>query len=285
MKKKKIIKKKKIKKIVKKARNYSFKECKRLPVERMTEINGIKIPSVSGTCYHAIMCTLVEYKDTFCMWSKIFEKTEKYMRQFGGDEAWKKFIDKRMSKNYQQRIKDNTHTLTRTGNNAYGYRLHEQGMVIYFFKDGAILFTGGKLRQSGKKYNVIFPDGKRLQVRYRGNIMTWKEYNNFINWEYINCSGTILNYDKIKQSRAKIASLGTPEPLHMKPSRIKVVIVLGDSYDQDTAIRLESLGLVVSLLYDNILEGTIANDKVDLVVNDRDVVEVNFPENVISQLL
>jgi hypothetical protein len=217
------------------------------------------------------------------MWSKIFEKTEKYMRQFGGDDAWKKFISKRMSKHYQQRIKDNTHTLTRTDNNAYGYRLHEQGMVIYFFKDGAVLFTGGKLRQNGKKYNVIFPDGKRLQVRYRGNIMTWKEYNNFLNWGYINRSGTILDYDKIKQSRVKVSLLGAPEPLHMKPSRIKVVIFLGDSYDQDTAIRLESLGLVVSLLYDNVLEGTVANDKVDLVVSDKDVLEVSFPQNGISQ--
>jgi hypothetical protein len=259
-----------------KVRNYSFKKSKRLPPDRMVEINGIKIPSMTGTCYHAIMCTLAEYNDTFCTWSKIFEKTEKYMRQFGGDKVWDKFIDKRMSKPYQQRIKDNTHTLTRTGNNAYGYRLHEQGMVIYYFRDGAILFTGGNLKHSGKKYNVIFSDGKKLQVRYRGNIMTWKEYNNFLDLGYISISGAILDHDKIKQFRAKSALLSPPISLQIKQSKIKVSIVLNDSYDQDTAIRLESLGLIVSSSCDNRIEGSIPSDMVDCFMDDKDVEEVNL---------
>ena len=264
------------KKTVKKTRNYSFKKSKRLPVERMIEINGIKIPSMTGTCYHAIMCTLAEYSDAFCSWSKIFDRTEKYMRQFGGDEVWTKFTGKRMSKHYQQRIKDNTHTLTRTGNNAYGYRLHEQGMVIYFFKDGAVLFTGGKLHQKGKEYNVVFPGGKKLQVRYRGNIMTWKEYNHFKDLGYIDSSGKILDHDNIKKIRAKSALLGPPAILQANTQKIKVVISLEDSYNQDTALRLEYMGLTVTSSYDNKIEGTVPADKVDQIMSDKDVLEVNL---------
>ena len=93
----------------KKIRNYSFQHSKRLPVENMTEVNGIKIPSMPGSCYHAIIAALAEYKDKFCSWDKLIEMTQRNMRMYGGQKAWNKFAAKSKVKSCQQRIKDNTH--------------------------------------------------------------------------------------------------------------------------------------------------------------------------------
>ena len=130
-----------------------------IPVDKMTLINGVRIPSIPGTCYHSILCALAENKDKFCPWSKVVTSVEKYMRMYGGNKAWKEFSSKHHVKPYVKRIKENAHTLTRSGKDCYGYRLHERGMCIYFFKDGAILFTGGKFVQvhGAKKYDVKFP--------------------------------------------------------------------------------------------------------------------------------
>ena len=76
----------------KKNRSYSFKNSKRLPIDQMTEVNGIKIPSIPGSCYHAIIASLAENKDKFCSWNKISELTGKNMRMYGGQQAWDNFF-------------------------------------------------------------------------------------------------------------------------------------------------------------------------------------------------
>lgn len=189
----------------KKVRNYSFKKSKKISSERMIEINGVKIPAIPGSCYHAIMCALASLKDKFVHWHKLNELVEKYMCQYGGNECWEKFKDKK--KSYEDRIKDNTHTLTRTGKDCYGFRLHEQGMAIYFFQDGATLLTGGTYSKRGDKYNVIFPDGRHLQHRYRGLTMTMREYKYFVDLKVIDSSGKILDHDKIKDARKQMEEL------------------------------------------------------------------------------
>ncbi len=62
-----------------KVRNYSFRDSKRLPEQSMTDVNGVKIPSMPGSCYHAILCALAESKGQFCTWDKIVQESEKYM--------------------------------------------------------------------------------------------------------------------------------------------------------------------------------------------------------------
>lgn len=253
-----------------KIRNYSFQSSKRLPENRMTEVNGIRIPSMPGSCYHAIMCTLAESKDQFCSWHKIYERTEYFMKMYGGDEVWTKFKNKNEVKTCEQRIKDNAHTLTRTGRDCYGYRLHERGMVIYFFKDGAVLYTGGQFVKTSTGYQVKFPDGKGLQTRYRGTTMTYKEYKRFLDMEYIDASGNLKKPELIRKFRSETSATRREE----EQNRISVSITLDDSYNQDTAFRLQSMGLIVTNSENNEIAGTLPKDKLDSIIEDEDVVDV-----------
>jgi hypothetical protein len=253
----------------KKVRNYSFQHSKRLPVDKMTEVNGIKIPSMPGSCYHAIIAALAEYKDKFCIWDKIVDLTQRNMRMYGGQKAWDKFMAKSNVKSYQQRIKDNAHTLTRTGRDCYGYRLHEQGMCIYYFKDGAMLLTGGEIQETDDTYNVIFSDGHKLQTRYRGTTMTYKEYKRFLEKRFIDITGRIMNPNGIKQMRALGDTIEMPvdEVVH-------VCVVLNDTFDQNTAVRLERVGLEVEQGLGNELIGTAPSSKLNAIRQDSDVKEV-----------
>lgn len=253
----------------KKVRNYSFQHSKRLPVEKMTEVNGIKIPSMPGSCYHAIITALAECKDKFCSWDKLIDLTQRNMRMYGGQKSWDKFADKSSVKSYRQRIKDNTHTLTRTGRDCYGYRLHEQGMCIYYFKDGAMLLTGGQLQNGSDTYDVIFSNGCRLQTRYRGTTMTYKEYNRFLEKNFIDITGRIINSNGIKKMRASGDAVEAPiaETVH-------VCVILKDTFDQNTAVRLERLGLEVEQGLGNELIGNAPRPAIVELRKDVDVEEV-----------
>lgn len=254
----------------KKIRNYSFQNSKRLPVEKMTEVNGVKIPSMPGSCYHAIIAALAECKDKFCSWNKLIEATQRNMRMYGGQEAWNKFVQKSEVKSYQQRIKDNTHTLTRTGRDCYGFRLHEQGMCIYFFKDGAMLLTGGRLQNGTGAYDVIFSDGRRLQTRYRGTTMTYKEYKRFLEKNFIDVTGRIIDSKGIKKMRAS----GASEVKFPLDETVHVCVILNDTFDQNTALRLERVGLEVEQGLGNELIGTAPSSSISELKKDVDVKEI-----------
>ena len=263
----------------KKIRNYSFKNSRRLPIDKMTEVNGIRIPSMPGSCYHAIICSLAQNKNKFCSWDKIIELTEKYMKQYGGQKMWDKFTRKGGVKGYKQRIKDNTHTLTRTGKDCYGYRLHERGMCIYFFKDGATLFTGGEFSSDGETYVIRFSDGRGLQIRYRGTTMTFQEYKKFLDDKYIDINGQILNHDAIRDFRVGLnfhRSIPEEKTPISSPalSVAQVSVTLDEGYTQDTANRLDGLGFVVEQAIENELIGTIAVEKISSLQGDRDVLDV-----------
>ena len=253
--------------MAKKARNYSFADSKRIPKEKMTEVSGIKIPGIPGTCYHAVICTLAENKDKFCFWTKVFERVAANMRKYGGEEAWKKFIGKSDVYAIEHRIKENVHSLTRR--NSYGFRLHESGMAIYYFKDGAMLLTGGKLKKHGNTYDVHFSDGRRLQARYRGNTMTFREYRRFLDARLIDNSGTILNADGIKKMRASIHKISEQDKM-----TTHVCVRLSDKFDQNTAVRLEKLGLKVEYATDNEVIGIISPSRISELKDDKDVVDV-----------
>ena len=255
----------------KKVRNYSFSNSKRLPVGKMTQINGVKIPSMPGSCYHAIIASLAENKDQFCTWEKIIDLTHKNIRMYGGQKAWDKFSAKGNVKSYKQRIRDNTHTLTRRGRDCYGYRLHEQGMSIYYFKDGAMLVTGGELSNENDSYDVVFSDGRRLQTRYRGTTMTHKEYKVFMEKEFIDNTGKILDAEGIRKFRAAGSSKNEKVPV---VEESHVCVALGEGFDQQTAVRLEAIGLNVDDALGNELIGTIASSKLAELRADSDVVEV-----------
>jgi len=249
----------------KKIRNYSFQQSKRLPIDKMTLISGIKIPSMPGSCYHAIIAALAENKDKFCSWSKIIELTQRNMKMYGGRAAWDKFVSKSNVKSPEQRIKDNTHTLTRTGRDCYGYRLHEQGMCIYYFKDGALLLTGGELKNGDDTYDVVFADGRGLQTRYRGTTMTYKEYRKFAENNLIDSTGRILDSAGIKKLRAEGDKIAPSEEM------LSVCIELEEGFNQQTAMRLENLGLIVEHGIANEILGIVSRSKIDLLRADIDV--------------
>jgi len=270
-------KKRKLRKLPeKKVRNYSFQHSHRLPTNKMTEINGIKIPSMPGSCYHAIICALAQNKEKFCSWDKIVEATEYYMRKYGGVEAWEKFKSKGNVKPYQTRIKENVHTLTRTGKDCYGYRLHERGLAIYFFKDGAMLLSGGTfspISDSGTAgYGVRFPDGRGIQIRYRGTTMTYAEYKKFQEYGYIDCCGGILDAQGIRKSRSNNEK--KEEVVQGSVESHQICVKLSDEFDQETANRLEGLGFVVDEARENELVGTISPLRLPELEIDPDVLAV-----------
>jgi hypothetical protein len=256
----------------KKPRNYSFKKSRKLSPDKMTEVNGIKIPSMPGSCYHAIIATLAENKDKFCSWAKIIEGTQKYMRMYGGSKAWETFVSKDEVKTYEQRIQDNTHTLTRGGKDCYGFRLHELGMCIYYFKDGAVLYTNGEMKINGKYYDVVFPNGLKLQTRYRGTGMTYREYGKFLEKGYIDKTGRILNENGIKYLRR--FGLESIDGLPFQEDILNVCVELQETFDQKTALRLEKIGFIVEQGFDNELIGTIIKSKLAKLKADKDVKEV-----------
>lgn len=259
-----------------KVRNYSFKDSKRLPFDKMTEVNGVRIPSMPGSCYHAIICALAQNKDNFLTWDRITELTEKYMRRFGGPQAWDKFCNKKGVKSPKQRIKDNTHTLTRTGRDCYGYRLHEQGMAIYFFKDGAMLLTGGTFEKKGDNYTVTFPDGRTLQTRYRGTTMTSTEYKRFLDAGYIDASGGVLDIDGIRKARKQMQERPVANFVQTEEKMVNVCLTLADDFDQDTAYRLEELGFKVEAVHGNELVGSAPETALDRIKLDDDVIDVDM---------
>lgn len=252
-------------------RNYSFQNSKKLSLPKMTDINGIKIPAMPGSCYHAIMCCLAEHKNKFVLWNKIFELTEKYMRMYGGELSWNKFIKKDDVKTYEKRIKENVHTLTRTGRDCYGYRLHEMGMCIYFFQDGAMLLTGGDYKKTKGRYDVIFSDGRRIQRRYRGRTMTYAEYKRFVHAGVIDSSGSLINKNVMKMLRKTNDEVC---PTIVPKGRVDVCIILKDTYNQNTSYRLQSLGFVAEEQFENELIGTIPMCNIDNLKSDIDVYDI-----------
>jgi len=263
-------------------RNYSFLQSKRIPDDKITDISGIKIPAVPGTCYHAIMCVLARDKDKFCPWSKLIENVQRYMMQYGGRSAWDRFVNRAgAQKSPEQRIKDNTHTLTRTGNNCYGRRLHERGCTIYYFRDGAMLVTGGKfVEKPNGKYDVEFPDGKRLQKRHRGLTLTFREYKRFCSMNLIDSSCNIVDKGGIRKAKLEAAMYGAEDTLskRMTPQMVGVTVQLSEKYDQKTAYRLKEIGFVVNSASGSTLVGKVVADNINALAKDPDVVNVEVQD-------
>ena len=74
------------------SRNFSFRGSKRLPEDKMTVINDVSIPAIPGSCYHAILCGLIDNKNKFVFWTRLEKLVEKYIVTYGGEEAWNKFV-------------------------------------------------------------------------------------------------------------------------------------------------------------------------------------------------
>jgi hypothetical protein len=261
-----------------KSRNYSFRQSKKLPEERMTEINDLKIPARPGTCFHAIMCSLAITQDQFCPWDRLYGLTARFMRQYGGRPAWSKFTARQSAETWQKRIRDNTHMLTRAGRNCYGLRLHERGCTIYIFRDGAVLLTGGEFTRSGRSYKLIFSDGRGLQVRHRGNSFTSREYDRFVEKGLIGPSCEIIDSDGIRQTRAEISQLHQIAAIKRKqlsdaPKRI--CLKIDGEYDQEIADRLEANGLTVEAVVNNEVIGMAKPSCFTSLENDDSVKSFN----------
>ena len=205
------------------------------------------------------------------------------MKKYGGPEAWNKFVGKKNVNNtWNDRIRENCHTLTRRGKDCYGYRMHELGCAIYFFKDGAILYTGGKLVRKSGKYNVEFPDGRALQYRSRGTTMTFKEYKEFLELGLVDINSKILFPNKVSQLRNKYAAR-LDAYKRQKEAAIKVeaenrmmqvCLKLKGGFSQATADRLEQIGLVVEEVMDDEIIGNIVEEQVEVLRQDEGVEEM-----------
>lgn len=259
-----------------KNRNYSFKNSKKLSIDKMTEVNGVPIPSVPGSCYHAILCALASNKNKFLAWDRIIELTEKYMRQYGGSVAWDKFKGKSEVKDYEKRIRDNAHTLTRTGKDCYGFRLHERGMAMYYFKDGAMLLTGGEYLPSKNGYKVKFSNGMGLQTRYRGSTMTYHEYKVFLENDWIDSSGTLINSEAIRNFRSGKEESDNEEEIDSADNtdRVQVSITLDEDMSDDFVSKLKARGLKIEHIMENEIIGTVPKKEVNIIQGYEEVVDM-----------
>lgn len=245
----------------------------------MVVLNGVKIPSQKGSVYFGILCALATYKHQFCPWWRITELCEKFMCQYNGEKQWQKFVNKTDVKSCQKRIKENTYTFTRKGNNCYGFRLHELGMGVYFFRDGAMLLTDGEFVQTENDYDVRFPDGRTLQYKYNGSNFTSREYKDLVKAGLITRSCRIPDMDKLAQYR-----LTTPDKLDnlevsdISAQNIMLKVVLHETYNQDTAIRFENLEFEIDGVNGNELTGRLPAINIKKLRSDSDVVSVQVSE-------
>ena len=145
-------------------------------------------------------------------------------------------------------------------------------MCIYYFRDGAMLLTGGELINTKDSYDVVFNDGRRLQKRYRGTAMSYKEYKKFLEAGFINPSGAILNSKGVKKYR----NTGHIIAKTIDEDRVQVCIVLSPKYNQDTANRLHALDLIVEESLGGEIIGTIPKENVPKLRMDKDVENVDL---------
>ncbi len=192
----------------------------------MTVVNGVVIPAVPGSCYHAILCAMAEQRDKFCPWQRLIDRSQFYLRKYGGYDVWCQYVKKSGVKPFEKRIRENVHTLTRSGKHCYGYRLHEQGMCVYMFRDGICLFTGGDFeKKRGTGYSLHFTDGKTIQKRYKGLSLTRSEYRYLLSEHVIDISCTLLPEknikdlkDKLKEMEAARSEMGERQVIHASTS-------------------------------------------------------------------
>jgi len=192
-----MIKKKKRPKTKKKQVKKNKKKGSITNIRKLTRVNGIPIPATPGTLHHAVISSLAASKEVFCKWDKIVELCERYVIQFGGDEAWEKFDSKYTQEEITNKIKQEVSTLGRKGKKYPAYLLHHSGNAIYYFKDGAIMHVGGTFTRRGPTYEVVFKKGRKLQTRKKGHSMKYKEFNQFVENGIVDPCGNILDKNKL----------------------------------------------------------------------------------------
>lgn len=262
----------------------------RYPKNGMIEINGIIIPYSPGTFNFSICCVLAHEKDRFVSWNKIYLGVERYIRQYAGVGAWSKFVNKKTAKNWKKRIQQNAYVLTRLTSKNNGRHLHQCGMAVYFFRDGLVLYTGGKYVKDkhSRKYEVVFPDGKRVQkhngmkssyknMKTGALWFTFQEYRRFVESGFIDKSCSVLNAEGIHQYRKYAKNINIENVLKLDNKRednVKVCVSLSEDCDSEAAFRLESCGFIIEQNTENQLIGTIPEENIELLEDDDDVLDV-----------
>lgn len=173
--------------------------------DNITIINGVPVPATCGSLFHSILCSMAEQKDKFCIWPKLANKTQEYFRKYAGYEEWYRNFIKAGYDVFEKKVQYSVQTLTKSGKKEYGYRLHELGMCIYMFKDGSILYTGGKfIKKKGMGYSIEFDDGKSLQVKIKGLTLTRQQFKYLLVHNVIDSSGNFTKKNSIETAKAKI---------------------------------------------------------------------------------
>lgn len=110
--------------------------------------------------------------------------------------------------------------------------------------------------------------------------MTSKEYKRFLEVGLIDASARILNAEGIRTFRREAASkngeLQKNQPSHAQV--MSVCVTLHENFDQQTASRLEALGLMVEKATDNEIVGQVASDKLGELEADADVLGVEISD-------
>lgn len=174
----------------------------------ITIVNGVPVPATCGSLFHSILCSFSEQKDKFCTWLKLADKTQDYYRKYAGYEEWTRLYYKPGIEIFEKKVQYSVHTLTKVGKKEYGYRLHELGMCIYTFKDGAVLHTGGKfIKKKGMGYSLEFDDGKEMQAKITGLVLTRQQYKYLLTHKVINSSGELIGKNTVVSAKKKIAEM------------------------------------------------------------------------------
>jgi len=158
---------------------------RRFPASRMTLIADISIPAACGTINHAIICSLLENKNKFVAWSKLERLVQTNLVQYGGLDALKKFVKKCGKKPIIDVIKDTIKKLSLSPtcfNNKTANELHERGVGVFLFSDGALAKTGGKCTHRGEKTFIKFTNGLSIQTEEDvSNFQNFRRRFNLVN--------------------------------------------------------------------------------------------------------
>lgn len=144
----------------------SFTTSRKLPTSRMTVISDISVPAMCGTLHHAIICSLLDNKNRFVTWNKLERLVPIHVLQYGGEEAFKRFTKKCSKSSVLGEIKTCLKKMSlwpACTFNKTAQDLHERGVVLFMFLDGAMAKTGGKCIHRNNKIFVHFKDGLGAQ--------------------------------------------------------------------------------------------------------------------------
>lgn len=130
--------------------------------EHLMSYNDVLIPAVPATLGHAVLCAMADSKNRFARWDKLYRLASNFLVQYGGEEAAQDADDA-----WKSRVRSVIRSMSKipAAKGSMAWRLHEHGMAVVVFADGAVLRVNGWIDRKPRcrRYVMAFPDGTVLE--------------------------------------------------------------------------------------------------------------------------